>query len=509
MLHKISLLILTLISASALVSAQGRDISNSEIRDTILSLVQSYSLLDNKLERHEQRERALGELIKKALLTLQKNQRMFEPMKGTFTRLDERVSQIETMLLTQEEKFNSHQEKLTEALEGILVFMNNGMMNNNARGSESDSDGTLSRKLDELSADIKGLRIAVGEIHGLAEENNRQIVNKAEKLVESRLSSADEVISKLEDKLSHFYITSPNGNGNNGNYGNIESTLAKISEQLNNVVDKEFVQGLTNDTLDAITDMRLEVLTASDKTFVKNGNRFKSIETQLNEIIKHVEESSLASETFFNSFDTKNELLKEDIANLSKLEKVMVQTGENVLDVKRRVEFGVHQILLEVNDLIKESSGGLNESLSKRFDEIDSTIMANISSKIETEISQVWRQIGIMYQEISSSKVALDKLQQQTEQYVNGTITTMDSMQGKVALITGRMSEVDENLNYLLGRLSLVTQEFGLIKTGLGDALESIRNSFKAVQEQVHVDKGPGPHNIPDDDRESNTLGRK
>lgn len=120
-----------------------------------------------------------------------------------------------------------------------------------------------------------------------------------------------------------------------------------------------------------------------------------------------------------------------------------------------------------------------------RLDEIDGSIMANISAKIETEISQVWRQIGIMYNEISSSKQALDKLQQQTEIYVNGTITTMDSMEGKVTMITGRMAEVDENLNYLLGRLSLVTQEFGQIKTGLSSALESIRNSFKAVQEQV------------------------
>lgn len=100
--------------------------------------------------------------------------------------------------------------------------------------------------------------------------------------------------------------------------------------------------------------------------FVKNGNRFKSIETQLNDIMKHIDESSVASENFYSSFDKENDVLKEEIANLSKLEKVMVQTGENVLDVKRRVEFGVHQILLEVNDLIKENSDNLGRNISKR-----------------------------------------------------------------------------------------------------------------------------------------------
>lgn len=47
------------------------------------------------------------------------------------------------------------------------------------------------------------------------------------------------------------------------------------------------------------------------------------------------------------------------------------------------------------------------------------------------------------------------------------------------------MSEVDENLNYLLGRLSLVTQEFNQIKTGLGTALDNIRSSFQVVQNKV------------------------
>lgn len=47
------------------------------------------------------------------------------------------------------------------------------------------------------------------------------------------------------------------------------------------------------------------------------------------------------------------------------------------------------------------------------------------------------------------------------------------------------MGEVDSNLNYLLGRLSLVTQEFNQIKVGLGDALDNIRNSFQIVQNRI------------------------
>lgn len=47
------------------------------------------------------------------------------------------------------------------------------------------------------------------------------------------------------------------------------------------------------------------------------------------------------------------------------------------------------------------------------------------------------------------------------------------------------MGEVDENLNYLLGRLSLVMQEFNQVKSGLGNALDTIRSSFHEVQSKV------------------------
>lgn len=37
--------------------------------------------------------------------------------------------------------------------------------------------------------------------------------------------------------------------------------------------------------------------------------------------------------------------------------------------------------------------------------------MGNLSKKIEVEMSQVWRQVGIMYQQLTASNTVLDRLQ--------------------------------------------------------------------------------------------------
>lgn len=86
------------------------------------------------------------------------------------------------------------------------------------------------------------------------------------------------------------------------------------------------------------------------------------------------------------------------------------------------------------------------------------------------------------------------------------------------------MSEVDSNLNYLLGRLSLVTQEFNQIKGGLLGALDSIRSSLRVVQNEIqgllvpnaHLsrffnesllsDVGPGPHRIENEEEPDFSL---
>ena len=41
-----------------------------------------------------------------------------------------------------------------------------------------------------------------------------------------------------------------------------------------------------------------------------------------------------------------------------------------------------------------------------------------------------------------------------------------------------RMSEVDDNLNYMLSQLSLVVSEFNQVKTGLGQAMEGMEDEL-------------------------------
>lgn len=154
-------------------------------------------------------------------------------------------------------------------------------MKENSRGSGSsgveftDADTpNLGNKFEEINENIKGLRIQIAELRAEranAEESSKELVQKAEKSVENRLASADEVISKLENKLSEFYIvTNGNGNGNGNGHGKdveqqIVSALDSIGESLKALPDRQFLQSLTNDTLDAIADTKLEVLTATEK----------------------------------------------------------------------------------------------------------------------------------------------------------------------------------------------------------------------------------------------------
>ncbi|XP_035777960.1 uncharacterized protein LOC118459043 isoform X2 [Anopheles albimanus] len=463
------LLALGAISFRESVAHPATEVTNQEIRDAILSLVHSYNTLDNKLERHEQRERAHAEQMKKSQIVVQKTLRALDALPALVGRLEARTSQIETTLLQhgeQLDKFNQQQREVSDSLEGILQWLTKNAQMLEARepgtGNRDEDEESVGTKLDDVTANVRELRRELAELKSdrdVAEDVNRQLLKETEKLVNSKLSSADEIVSKLEEKLSQFYFTSPVISTQNTEFEErVVKQLTGLSEALaerevkqsakgngqelatlSTIPDKQFMKSLVNEALDAINDMRLEVLTASDKSFTKTATRIKenneALQATADEILKVLTEELTTTEAFHTTAKDQFNSMNETMQQLSVF---LLKAGENILDAKRGMDFGIMQITREVGDVIKASSGSLNATVTKRFDEIGATILdnhngalTNLSSKIETEISQVWRQIGIMYQEISSSKQALDRLQEQTETYVNGTLNTMDSMEGR------------------------------------------------------------------------------
>lgn len=408
---------------------------NEQVRDGLLSLVHSYSQLENKLDRHEQRERALGEIIKRGLQTLQKGQKIFDPMQGSYVRLEERVGQIETLLMGLDEKFNEQStfNRVIDSMEKYIASQSQSRASSNA-----DKLVEVSNQVEDLSVNVKELRKEVDSLRVKHDSDSKASQDSLSAIggdVTKKLDENANAIGRIQESLGRF-----GGARAAGDEDSISKDLQYIKSNIGSrscgggdggsgSIDKDFLVTLSNQTLDAISDMRHEVLTASDKSYVKTATKLKetaaALDGSINELLKNVGEGCDGSES--------------KVTEMHKLEQMLAQMGDNVLSIKRNMEFNVHAITLEVGEAIKANSKEMSSSIGDKFEAINETIwnnhngaITNLTSKIESEISQVWRQIGIMYQEVSSSKDALNKLQELTTSYVNGTVETMDHMEGKV-----------------------------------------------------------------------------
>lgn len=54
------------------------------------------------------------------------------------------------------------------------------------------------------------------------------------------------------------------------------------------------------------------------------------------------------------------------VQTLTKNEHVMLQTADNVIANKKRIEYGVHQILMEVGEIIKKQGKAMNTTINDR-----------------------------------------------------------------------------------------------------------------------------------------------
>lgn len=214
---------------------------------------------------------------------------------------------------------------------------------------------------------------------------------------------------------------------------NVEQILADvkaIDAKIKHLPERSDLATAQNVTLDSIQSLKEN----QDLNKIRDD-----IATKHRYVTKSIDAIATNIDSLTNKFTNSSQNIRDEIENLAKVEQVMVQTADSVLDTKRRVEYGVHQIIAEMQQLTKASSKDVNAAISERFDTFEMSVLdedtgalANLTAKIGQEIDQVWRQIGIMHQQMSASTDTLNRLQNQTDQYVSGSLNVMDNMKGKV-----------------------------------------------------------------------------
>jgi len=308
-------------------------------------------------------------------------------------------------------------------------------------------------------------------------------------------------VEKKIDNISTFLLRMNNkiealSRGGGGGRTAILETLAQESYDIISLLPtyiehtRNAVYNVGNDTRTMFKDVESIMTEEEDiggkkslrKAIVATEQHILDASKELKDII--VESGSMA-ESLFERVDNGYKELEEEIKGLSNVEKVLLDTADSVMDTKRKIEFGVQQIIYKVSELIELSGGQMDDNLAAKFETITRTILSNqtdalntLTSKVEKDIGQVWRQMGIMYGQLSNSINILEKVKHQTEEFSNKSNKNLGSMDNQVEGLTNRMSEVDDNLNYMLGQLSLVVSEFNQVKTGLGEAMEGIGEEF-------------------------------
>jgi len=189
----------------------------------------------------------------------------------------------------------------------------------------------------------------------------------------------------------------------NAKLDSIERRVKRSRSQSNN----EMLEALVQDSFDILTHLPVYIQNTKDavaESAQRNERNFRQLEDILvdeeatgdrrslarvvadaeenvlranGELRDVVVESGHMAEALFERVGEGYARLEEEIEGLSNVERVLVDTADAVMDTKRKIEFGVQQIIFKVSELVKLSGGQIDEQLRDQFKDITETILSN------------------------------------------------------------------------------------------------------------------------------------
>merc|ERR1711971_860208 len=305
-------------------------------------------------------------------------------------------------------------------------------------------------------------------------------VNAVGKSVEKKIDMISTYLIRMNNKIEAL---AKGGGGGSRRSTAILETLAQESYDIISLLPtyidstRKAIYFVGNDTKSMIDGLG-NLLTDEDETGSRRNLREALDATESHilsasrELKDMVVKSGSMAESLFERVDNGYKELENEIKGLANVEQVLLDTADSVMDNNLAAKF---------------------EAITRTILSNQTQALTNLTMKVEKEIGQVWRQMGIMYGQLSNSIGILEKVKSTTEEYTNKSNKNLGSMDTQVEGLTDRMSEVDDNLNYMLSQLSLVVSEFNQVKTGLGQAMEGMEEDLLEEFKRQQGESTPAP----------------
>ncbi|XP_040577850.1 uncharacterized protein [Lepeophtheirus salmonis] len=427
--------------------------NNLRIYDENMAIYNSDSINVNQLKRNKRRKRS-GKTISNE-------------------DIREAIMQLITVIKAGNDKYekyafnnNNFVEKVLNKLDGTTI--------------------SLKKKIDHMSTFLLRMKHKLDFLERVVKQNNQlpQANGKTEKNdLQTIAAESFDILSLLPTYIENIQKSCSN----------------KVKELGNKINGLEYF--LIPDKIDETYNVTLSINATNDNGIVKKRNLHKVLQSTEHNIIKVSEEikniqieSNYIAESLFERINDNYAELYKEIKGISNVEKILLDSADGVIDTKRKLEFGIRQIIFKVSELADILSRKIDVNISEKIDratqrifENQNAAMGNLTKKVENEIGHVWRQMGIMYGQVSNSISILQKVKDQTEIYVNHTGKNLGEMEGTVEGLTDSMVTVDTNLNYMLGQLSLVVTEFNQVKSGLTNAMSTLEDNLDDIESYENI----------------------
>merc|ERR1719225_1165962 len=271
--------------------------------------------------------------------------------------LEEEMVQLETLLLD----LDGSQDRVKRAsgdrgvtnldIRDALLQMLKVMRDNNKKAQQESFE--IKQQVNEV---VKGLKTITGSGG-----------------VEKKIDNISTFLLRMNNKIEAL------SRGSGGGRTAILETLAQESYDIISLLPtyidntRKAVYNVGNDTktmfkgVEAILGDEEEV---GGKKSLRNTivDTEKNIMDATNNLKDIIVESGSMAETLFERVDEGYNKLEDEIKGLANVEQVLLDTADSVMDTKRKIEFGVQQIIYKVSELIELSGGEMDDSLAAKFE---------------------------------------------------------------------------------------------------------------------------------------------